>query len=1045
MARDELDQTHTCGIGCARRRLRIAVVVGAVLASFAAFGAVPALAGTSTSTSLGLSATAVGPGDTVTLTATVTAAVGIPIGVIRFTKSDGSPVGPAAGIPVTAVPGSLNSANVSFNTSFVPGTYIITASFVPDDPVFGFAASNSTPQTLTVSSNALLNTQTTVTVSPATIQTGNPVTLTATVVQLGAPGIPTGTVSFTEGGVRLGDGTLDASGVATLIVPSFPAGHHVILASYLGSTFDKSSGGTVAFDATDPNAGKVQTTTHVTVSPDTILAGDTVTITATVVQTSDMTSPPPGTGDTVEFTADGGLLGDVPLVNGVATLVKAGWIDHVNPYDIRASYFGNISAGASHDDAQLTVLPAVDRVVSLLGYQGDASGTYGATATLSALLTDISGLTELGGADVTFTLDGQSCTATTDDFGVATCTVPITGAAGMSEVDVSYGGDLYTLGATTTAPFTVVAAPTTITVALVPGATTSQLQGTLLDGGGHPLVGETVSLSLGAATCSGVTNAAGLATCTAVNPTGSTALLSAAFAGDSHYAPSSASLTVGLQVSTTLAYTGVTTADFHDAALLAAKLVDGNGVALVGQAVSLSVGTQTCVGVTLATGVASCSVTLSQPAGTYPIAVSFAGLAPYLASLASGSFTVTREQNTLATSFMTSGAVTTLSATLLEDGVTPIAGRSVTLTLGASPCTTTTNAAGVATCSVATPTGTSTTLTATFAGDTYYLPVTTTKTVSLLKPTTLTYSGDTVSDYHDPALLSGKLVDALGNALSGQTVTFTLGTQSCSATTNSSGKASCLILFIAQQPGSYTATMKYAGTSAYAPSTASAPFTITREDTTLLAQISDVTFNSSSITLSAVLLEDHLLPIANRTVTLTLGHASCTDATNFLGFASCTVPRASSLGPSTLTATFAGDAYYLPATATHATLLCSFPSGGSFVIGDRNNSGSVTFWGSQWSKQNRLSHGDAPSAFKGWASGSFDGSWNGDWTTDPGNSATPPGQLPTYMAVIQTSSSSKYGSRISGDSPHIVVVKTDAGYAPSPGHAGTGTIVATVR
>jgi hypothetical protein len=281
--------------------------------------------------------------------------------------------------------------------------------------------------------------------------------------------------------------------------------------------------------------------------------------------------------------------------------------------------------------------------------------------------------------------------------------------------------------------------------------------------------------------------------------------------------------------------------------------------------------------------------------------------------------------------------------------------------------------------------------------------------------------------------------------LSGQTVTFTLGTQSCSATTNSSGKASCLILFITQQPGSYTATMKFAGTSTYAPSTASAPFTITREDTTLLAQISDVTFNNSTITLSAILLEHHLLPIANRTVTLTLGHASCTDATNILGFASCTVPRASTLGPSTLTATFAGDAYYLPATATHGTLLCSFPSGGSFVIGDRNNSGSVTFWGSQWSKQNSLSHGAAPSAFKGWASGSFDGSWNGDWSTDPGNSATPPGQLPTYMAVLQTSSSSKYGSRISGDAPHIVVVKTDAGYAPNPGHAGTGTIVATVR
>ena len=47
------------------------------------------------------------------------------------------------------------------------------------------------------------------------------------------------------------------------------------------------------------------------------------------------------------------------------------------------------------------------------------------------------------------------------------------------------------------------------------------------------------------------------------------------------------------------------------------------------------------------------------------------------------------------------------------------------------------------------------------------------------------------------------------------------------------------------------------------------------------------------------------------------------------------------------------------------------------------------------------------------------------------------------MGVVVTSSVSKSGSTISGDSKHIVVVKVDPGYAPSPGHPGTGTIVAT--
>jgi hypothetical protein len=38
--------------------------------------------------------------------------------------------------------------------------------------------------------------------------------------------------------------------------------------------------------------------------------------------------------------------------------------------------------------------------------------------------------------------------------------------------------------------------------------------------------------------------------------------------------------------------------------------------------------------------------------------------------------------------------------------------------------------------------------------------------------------------------------------------------------------------------------------------------------------------------------------------------------------------------------------------------------------------------------------------------------------------------------------SNEVGPTISGDDKSIVVVKTDPGYAPNPGHPGTGTIVA---
>jgi hypothetical protein len=48
------------------------------------------------------------------------------------------------------------------------------------------------------------------------------------------------------------------------------------------------------------------------------------------------------------------------------------------------------------------------------------------------------------------------------------------------------------------------------------------------------------------------------------------------------------------------------------------------------------------------------------------------------------------------------------------------------------------------------------------------------------------------------------------------------------------------------------------------------------------------------------------------------------------------------------------------------------------------------------------------------------------------------------MGVLVSSSVVKSGATISGNAPAIVVVKTDPGYAPNPGHPGTGTVIATL-
>jgi hypothetical protein len=115
------------------------------------------------------------------------------------------------------------------------------------------------------------------------------------------------------------------------------------------------------------------------------------------------------------------------------------------------------------------------------------------------------------------------------------------------------------------------------------------------------------------------------------------------------------------------------------------------------------------------------------------------------------------------------------------------------------------------------------------------------------------------------------------------------------------------------------------------------------------------------------------------------------------------------------------------------------------VVGDRSATigSTVTYWGAQWWKKNALSGGPAPAAFKGLAdhTSSSPPTCGGTWTTAPGNRSHPPDSVPSEMAVIVSSSVTKTGPTISGDIPEIVVITTDPGYEPNPGHAGTGRVV----
>lgn len=824
-------------------------------------------------------------------------------------------------------------------------------------------------------------------------------------------------------------------------------------------------------------AGVFDTTTTLQISPSPSTVGAPVTMTATVTG-SGIAGPPLGL---VTFYTDGGTIGSPVTLTpapgssttSTATLVTTELA--AGTYNVRAAYGGDLIHFTGIGSVSLPVPLTVNAGASLqsthVTLTADALNVAtNQPVTLSAFVTeDGSAFVPVGTVSFADTGNGNGApvplgSVTLDGTGTATFIVPDF-SVGTHTIIASYGGSARDRGSFATlvlnahepidsrvqTTVTVTASPPAITVDDVVTITAHVVQtGTPTPPAGDNVVLFTSDGPLGSNVLLGQSNALdanGNASITLGGWLIGSYTITASYNGNvfAHGSVGHTQLTVlpGGSLSS-LAYTGATTGDYHDPATLRATLTDAHGTPLTGRTVTFTLGAQTCNGITDGTGTASCVIVVSQTSGTYPITATFAQDSLNGPGSDFSSFTVTREQTTLTTTFVGSATSSTLSGTLLEDGVTPIVGRTLTLSIGAQTCIAVTDAFGTATCTVPSVTGSSATLAGSFAGDGMYLPAADSRVVALQIPTTLQYTGATTGDYRDLVTLSANLVDAGGMPLAGKQVTLTMGSQTCSAATDAGGVASCAIT-VSQPQATYPVSASFAASGLYLPSSATATFTVTREQTTVIAGTVGPVLRGSTLTLSGTLLEDGVTPIAGRTVTLTLGSNTCSGITNASGVATCTVAGTDPLGPTATSASFAGDSFYLAANASGSALLYAFAAGGStFVVGDQSAVGAVEFWGAKWSKLNRVSGGDAPDAFKGFALVAPT-QCGTRWTTGPGNSSDPPdGPLPAYLAVLVTSSVTKSGPTISGTTTHIVIVRTEAGYKDDPGHAGTGTVVATV-
>jgi len=256
--------------------------------------------------------------------------------------------------------------------------------------------------------------------SPGTTY-GAAVTFTATVI----PTVVNGeTVTFYDGGVAIGTGTISEGEVATFTTSTLGVGSHSITAAYSGDANYTSS----TSDAVTQTISQGASTTTLASSLSSSIYGAPVTFTATIV-------PSVANGETVTFYDGGVAIGTGAISGGKATLMTSTLV--VGSHIITASYPGDANCTGS-TSAALTQTVVVRHPTTTLVSSLNPS-THGTQVTFTATISP----TVPDGETVKF-YDGATSKALigsgTTTGGVATFTIS-TLASGSHTIWADYLGD----------------------------------------------------------------------------------------------------------------------------------------------------------------------------------------------------------------------------------------------------------------------------------------------------------------------------------------------------------------------------------------------------------------------------------------------------------------------------------------------------------------------------------------------------------------------------------------------------------------------------
>lgn len=750
---------------------------------------------------------AAGYGGKQIITPITIASTGTVQGVIRSAVTT-SPINSAT-VSLTSGGTTLTNASGQYSLSSPAGSFTLNVTKV------GYVT-NSVPVSVTagqtVTTDVNLVALTSLTYTGATTGEIN-VPLTATARLMDTPSntpIAGRLVGFTLNGAQFTTGTTDANGYATVTLTPLVGGTQPLVATF--SPFGGWAGSTV--------------TTQIPVAASTVSGTIRNAVTLAPIDAASITL---STGGTATTNASGQY--SLTTRSGTITVTAAKSNYATGSTNVTVALGGSATA-----NIDLLVLPAIAN-------NSPASGELEVPLTLSATVTNSVTGAPIAGRQVTFTLGAQSATGTTNASGVATASITpsISGTIALTISTPAASG--YAAAQTSGS---VVIAPRAVVSGTVRDAVTSQ-----------PVSGVTMTLTTGETTTTNASGQYSLSFHSGFNTLTATkaGYVTGSVSGNS--TPGQVfTVDFTLLVMPAITYTGPTSGEIDVPLTLTATLLNGaTSAPLGGRVVTFTLGTQTTTATTNASGVATATITPAV-SGTIALSVSTPAVTGYAAAQSNTTIVI-------APLAVVSGTVR--SAVTSQ----PISGVTMALTSGE---TTTTDASGHYSLSFHSGFNT---ITATKTG---YVTgsVSGTSTpgqvlsldFSLQTTTAITYTGPASGEIDVPLTLTARLNENVGGGVvAGRSVTFTLGSQSATGTTDASGVASVTIT--PATSGATNLTIDFAASGGYAASQTTSSISIATAATL------------SGIVRSAVTLN----PIAGATVTIVgNGATTTTDASGVYTF-----------------------------------------------------------------------------------------------------------------------------------------------------------------